>query len=204
MSLQINGDFGSSFYPRFVSSVSDSLLSTRKPQHFCLQLHYLPALATLGPLGVRWLALSYLRGSRSTGRESLWGVWLPIPGASSHLLLQPTSSVSSVSVTFKDVNKQHFRLRDSGSRRPRATSYFLFGEEKNETKVSHQEKTGFWDAKKRNESHRKKKIREAGLMLLPQSASRGQCFCLRFLWLTQRCTRELKHEAETSMVAGAS
>lgn len=41
-------------------------------------------------------------------------------------------------------------------------------------------------------------------MLLPQSASRGRCFRLRFLWLTQRCTRKLKHEAETSAVGGAS
>lgn len=122
--------------------MSDSLLSTRKPQHFCLQLYYLPALATLGPSGVRRLALRYLRGSHSTGGESPWGVWLPIPGTSSHLLLQPTSSVSSVSVTFKDVSKQHCRLRDSGSCRTCTMSYFLFGEEKNVTEVRHPQKPG--------------------------------------------------------------
>lgn len=68
-----------------------------------------------------------------------------------------------------------------------------------------QEKTGngILGCKKREESQ-KKKIRKAGLMLLPQSASRGRCFRLGFLWLTQRCIRELKHEAETSAVGGAS
>lgn len=39
-------------------------------------------------------------------QESPRGVWLLILGASSHLLLQPTSSVSSVSLLFKDIRKQ--------------------------------------------------------------------------------------------------
>lgn len=60
-------------------------------------------------------------------------------------------------------------------------------------KVQRREKE-FWDAQMRNVKSLAEK-REAGLMLLPQSASGGRCFRLGFLWSNQRCTCELAHEA---------